>query len=99
MLRKDSREKESYAVLLAVVTEEVAAEVGLPEELFLNRPQLRWEFGLRVVMLLGFELSVVPTYCCMLSDEQVGSPFAAADFSLCWFSLKTGKSPVGYQCC
>lgn len=40
---------------------------------------------------------VVPAYCCMLSDEQVWSLFAAADFSLYWFSFKTGKSPVGCQ--
>lgn len=49
---------------------------------------------------LDYELSAVPAYCCMLNDEQVWSPFAVADLSLCWFSFNgrtMGKSPVGCQ--
>lgn len=60
MLREDSWEKQSYVVLLAVVAVEIAAEVGLPDELFLSVWQFGWEFGLRVVMftwIMNFLLS------------------------------------------
>lgn len=55
-----------------------------------------WPESTSISWIMNF---VVPAYCCMLSEEQVWSPFAAADFSLCWLSFKTGKSPVGCQCC